>query len=141
MRIPNNRTFKKDRKGNQGRIIGNATRGYKITQGDFGLKALECYKITPEQIEAMRKSIVREMERKGKIFIKVFPSKPITAKNIGVRMGGGKGAVAKWVFLVKPGKILFEIAGVTRDIAYTSLMKASYKIPIKTQFLGRGDQI
>lgn len=141
MRIPQNRTFKKDRKGHQGKIVGNATRGYKITHGEFGLKAMEGYKVTPNQIESMRRVIVRELAKKGKLFIKIFSDKPITKKPIGVRMGGGKGSVDKWVCIVKPGKILFEITGVSEDSARTALTQASYKLPIRTQFLTRGDQI
>lgn len=144
MRIPKNRTFSKCRKGNQGKIKGVATRGYKVTQGEFGLKALESYKMTPQQIESMRRVIVREMGGKtktGKLFIKVFPDCPISKKNIGVRMGGGKGAVESWVCKVKEGKIIFEIAGVSREAAEHALSAASYKLPIKTKFLTREEQI
>lgn len=146
MKIPQNRTFSKDRKGNQGCIKGVASRGVKLTRGDWGLKALEPYKITPAQIESMRKVIVKEMKSTGSkdskaLTINVFPDKPISKKPIGIRMGGGKGPVDCWVCLVKPGKILFELKGIDKNTALVALTKASYKIPIKTVFITREELI
>ena len=141
MNIPKNRKFKKDRKGNQGKILGFATRGNKISNGDFGLKALESFKLTPNQIESMRRVIVRELNRKGKLFINVFCDKPVSKKPLAVRMGSGKGAVDHWVCIIKPGRVLFEIAGVNEEDARRALTLCSYKLPIDTKFLRREDTI
>lgn len=145
-RIPQNRKFKKDRKGNKGRIIGNATRGFKLTHGDYGLQALDKYKLTPQQIESMRVAIIRSTKAGGvkdnkPLIIKVFPQKPVTSKPTGIRMGGGKSSVDHWVCIVKPGKVLFELTNVPEAVAKRALEIASYKIPIKTQFITRKESI
>jgi large subunit ribosomal protein L16 len=127
----------KYRKQQRGRRTGVATRGVEIESGDFGLQALEAGWITARQIEAARRVIVREMKRRGKSWIRIFPDKPITAKPAETRMGKGKGSVDHWVAVVKPGRIMFEVAGVPDDIAKLALSQAAYKLPIPTQVVSR----
>jgi large subunit ribosomal protein L16 len=127
----------KYRKQQRGRRTGLATRGVEIESGDFGLQALEAGWITARQIEAARRVIVREMKRRGKSWIRIFPDKPITAKPAETRMGKGKGSVDHWVAVVKPGRIMFEVAGVPDDIAKLALSQAAYKLPIPTQVVSR----
>jgi large subunit ribosomal protein L16 len=122
----------KFRKQQKGRIKGKATRGTEINFGEVGLKALESGKITNQQIEAARVAMMRHIKRGGKVFIRIFPDKPITAKPAETRQGKGKGSPVGWCCPVKPGKILYEIKGVDIDLAKEALKRASYKLPIKT---------
>jgi len=129
----------KYRKQMRGRMKGKATRGANVAFGDFGLQALEPCWMTSRQIEASRRAIVRYIRRGGKVWIRVFPDKPVTAKAAETRMGSGKGAVDHWVAVIKPGRILFEMAGVPEDQAREALRLAAHKLPIKTQFVRRAD--
>ncbi|HQV69011.1 MAG TPA: 50S ribosomal protein L16 [Thermoflexales bacterium] len=127
----------KYRKQQRGRMTGVALRGAEVAQGDFGLQALEPAWITARQIEAARRVIVREMKRRGKMWIRIFPDKPITAKPAETRMGKGKGSVDHWVAVVKPGRVMFEVSGVTPEIAKVALAQAAYKLPVPTQVVGK----
>lgn len=127
----------KHRKQHRGRMKGKARRGAEITFGDIGLQALEPSWITARQIEAARRAIVRHMKRRGKYWIRIFPDKPITAKPAETRMGKGKGPVDQWVAVVRPGRVLFEVAGVSDEVAREALRLASHKLPIKTQVITR----
>lgn len=130
----------KHRKMHKGRIKGNAVRGTRVNFGDFGIKALEPGRITSRQIEAARIAMTRKMKRVGKVYIRIFPDKPITQKPAEVRMGKGKGSVEKWVAVVRPGRILFEIGGgVPQDLAREALRLAQQKLPIKTKMVTRPD--
>ncbi len=129
----------KYRKQMRGRMKGKAARGAKIAFGEFGLQALEPCWMTSRQIESARRAIVRYVRRGGKLWIRVFPDKPVTAKAAETRMGSGKGAVDHWVAVVKPGRILFEITGVTEEQAKEAMRLAAHKLPIKTQFVRRVD--
>lgn len=129
----------KHRKAHRGRMKGKATRGAQVSFGEFGLQALEPCWLTSRQIEAARRAIVRYVKRGGKLWIRVFPDKPVTAKPAETRMGGGKGNVDHWVAVVKPGRILFEISGVKEEAAREAMRLASHKLPIKTQFVSRKD--
>jgi large subunit ribosomal protein L16 len=128
----------KYRKRMKGRMRGYATSGNTLHFGSFGLQALERGPVTARQIEASRRALTREMKRRGKIWICIFPDKPITRRPAEVRMGGGKGAVDHWAAVVKPGRILFEMDGVDEDVAVSALRLASYKLPIKTTVVKRG---
>ena len=127
----------KFRKIHRGRLKGIATKANKVAFGDFGIQALEPTWLTSRQIEATRRSITRYVRRTGKIWIRVFPDKPITERAAESRMGSGKGAVDYWVAVIKPGMILFEINGLDKQMAYQVLKKASYKLPVKTKILDR----
>lgn len=127
----------KYRKQHRGRLKGTASRGNKLTFGDFGLQALEPVWLTSRQIEATRRTITRFVKRTGKLWIRVFPDKPITERAAESRMGSGKGTPEYWVCVIKPGAILFEMNGVTREVAYSALRNAAYKLPIKTRFISR----
>jgi large subunit ribosomal protein L16 len=127
----------KFRKKQKGRIKGIAQRGHTIAFGSFGIKALEPGWITSRQIEAARIAMTRAMKRQGQVWIRVFPDKPITKKPAEVRMGKGKGAPEYWVAVVRPGTILFEAGGVTRELAKEALRLAEQKLPIKTKFITR----
>ena len=127
----------KYRKAFKGRITGNAKGGYTIAFGSFGLKALEPERVTARQIEATRRAITREMKRQGKVWIRVFPDTPVSAKPIEVRMGKGKGSTDRWVARVQPGRILFEIDGVVDEFALEALRLAAAKLPIKTKVVRR----
>jgi large subunit ribosomal protein L16 len=129
----------KYRKQMRGRMRGKASRGAKVVFGDYGLQALEPCWMTSRQIEAARRAIVRYMRRGGKVWIRVFPDKPVTAKPAETRMGSGKGSVDHWVAVVKPGRILFEVTGVSEEIAREAMRLASHKLPVKTQFVRRAD--
>ena len=129
----------KYRKQMRGRMKGKASRGANVAFGDYGLQALEPCWMTSRQIEASRRAIVRYIRRGGKVWIRVFPDKPVTAKAAETRMGSGKGAVDHWVAVIKPGRILFEMAGVPEDQAREALRLAAHKLPIKTQFVRRAD--
>jgi large subunit ribosomal protein L16 len=116
---------------------GLATRGSTLSFGDFGLQAQECHWITARQIEASRRAMTRYIRRGGQIWIRIFPDKPVTMRPAETRMGSGKGAPEFWVATVKPGRILFEIAGVPEATAREAMRLASYKLPIKTKFITR----
>ena len=125
----------KYRKLQKGRIRGKATRGNKVTDGEFGLQSLDLGLITSNQIEAARVAMTRHSKIGGKVWIKIFPDKPLTAKPIGTRMGKGKGAVEKWVAPVKPGRVMFEIAGVPEDVAKEALRLAASKLSVKCKIV------
>jgi large subunit ribosomal protein L16 len=129
----------KYRKPHRGRLRGTATSGNRVVFGEYGLQALEPTWLTSRQIEATRRSITRFVKRSGKLWIRVFPDKSITARAAESRMGSGKGAPDYWVAVIKPGHVLFEINGVPQVTAYQALKNASYKLPIKTKFIGRED--
>lgn len=127
----------KYRKQFKGRNRGIATRGTKVSYGEYGLKALELGRITARQIEAARRAMSRHIKRGGKVWIRVFPDKPISKKPLEVRQGSGKGNVEYWVALVQPGRVMFEIEGVTEDLAREALSLAAAKLPVKTVFVER----
>jgi len=127
------------RKQMRGRMKGSESRGVEVTFGDFGLQALEPGWMTQRQIEAARRAVVRAMKRKGKVWIRIFPDKPVTQKAAETRMGKGKGAVDHWVAVIKPGRIIFEVAGLPEDQAREALRLASYKLALKTRFVTRLD--
>ena len=127
----------KYRKQHRGRMKGKASRGVEVVFGDYGLQALEPAWVTARQIEAARRAIVRHMRRRGKYWIRIFPDKSVTSKPAESRMGHGKGMVEKWVSVVRPGRIMFEVGGVDEEIALSALRLASHKLPIKTQVVTR----
>ncbi|HIC90003.1 MAG TPA: 50S ribosomal protein L16 [Anaerolineae bacterium] len=129
----------KYRKAHRGRLKGRESRGVEIAFGDYGLQALEPCWMTSRQIEAARRAIVRHVRRGGKLWIRVFPDKPVTAKPAETRMGGGKGNLDHWVAVVRPGRIIFEISGVREDVAREAMRLAAHKLPIRTQFIVRQD--
>ena len=130
----------KRRKQFRGRMRGQALRGNKITYGDYGIVALEPCWIKSNQIEAARIAMTRYIKRGGQVWIKIFPDKPVTAKPAGTRMGSGKGAPEYWVAVVKPGRVMFEIAGVSEEVAREALRLAVHKLPIKCKIVSRADQ-
>ena len=125
----------KYRKMQKGRMKGNAGRGNQLTYGTFGIKSLDSNFLTSRQIEAARIAATRYMKREGSLWIMIFPDKPITKKPLEVRMGKGKGAVEYWAAVVKPGRVLFEVSGVSLDIAKEALRLAAQKLPVKTRFV------
>ena len=125
----------KYRRVQRGRMKGKASRGNKITNGDFGLVALEPAWITANQIEAARIAMTRYIKRGGQVWIKIFPDKPVTKKPAETRMGSGKGSPEYWVAVVKPGRVMFEIAGVDRELAEEAMRLAAHKLPIKCKFV------
>jgi len=127
----------KFRRVQRGRMKGKATRGNTISYGEFGLVATEPAWITGNQIEAARIAMTRYIKRGGKVWIKIFPDKPVTSKPAETRMGSGKGSPDYWVAVVKPGRVMFEIAGVPRDLAHEAFRLASHKLPIKTKIVDR----
>ena len=127
----------KYRKQMKGRMRGLANRGHKVSFGDYGIISTECGWITARQIEAGRIAISRQVKKSGKLWIRIFPDKPITKKPIETRMGKGKGNVEEWVCVVKPGRMLFEIQGVSEPLAKEALRRASRKLPVLTKFVGR----
>ena len=127
----------KYRRQQRGRMKGKATRGNFVAYGDWGLMATEPAWVTSNQIEAARVAINRCMKRGGNVWIKIFPDKPVTQKPAETRMGSGKGSPEYWVAVVKPGRVLFEVAGVTEELAKEALRLASYKLPCKTKIIGR----
>jgi large subunit ribosomal protein L16 len=131
---PNRRKFRKEHKG---RNTGVATRGADVSFGDFGLKATERGRITARQIEAARRAISRHVKRGGRIFIRIFPDKPISQKPAEVRMGNGKGSVEYYVAEIQPGKVLYEIQGVPEELAREAFKLAAAKLPLSTTFVGR----
>lgn len=131
----------KYRKQMRGRMKGRAGRGTEVTFGDFGLQAVEPGWVTARQIEAARRALVRFMRRRGKVWIRIFPDKPVTKKPAETRMGKGKGAVDHWVAVVKPGRILFEISGLDEVNAREAMRLASHKLSLKTKFTQRVDTL
>ena len=125
----------KYRRQQRGRLTGKAMRGNKVTNGDFGLQALEPAWITSNQIEAARIAMTRYIKRGGQVWIKIFPDKPITAKPAETRMGSGKGSPEYWVAVVKPGRVMFEIGGVSEELAREAFRLAMHKLPIKCKFV------
>lgn len=125
------------RKQRKGRITGQAQKGADVSFGDFAMKTLEPGRISARQIESARRAIQRSVKRGGKLWIRIFPDKPITKKPAEVRMGKGKGSVDHWVAPVKPGRVLYEINGVTREQAQQAFKLAGYKLPVKTKFVER----
>ena len=131
----------KYRKQHRGRMRGIATRGNMLTYGDYGLQALEPTWITANQIEAARIAMTRYSKRGGKVWIKIFPNKPVTSKPAETRMGSGKGSPDHWVAVVKPGRVMFEIAGVTEETAREAMRLAGHKLPCKVKFIKREGEI
>ncbi len=129
----------KRRKQFRGSMTGKALRGNKITNGEFGIVALEPAWIKSNQIEAARVAMTRYIKRGGKVWIKIFPDKPVTAKPAETRMGSGKGALEYWVAVVKPGRVMFEISGVSEDVAREALRLATHKLPVKCKVVSRAD--
>src|ERR1700729_1477096 len=129
----------KYRKQQRGRMTGKAWRGSSLAFGDFGLKAMRCGWITDRQIEAARIAMTRFIKRGGKVWVRLFPDKPITKKPAETRMGKGKGAPEQWVAVIRPGKILFEMEGVSPELAREAMRLASHKLPLKTSFVMRHD--
>ena len=132
MLLPKRTKFRKQQKG---RVKGLATRGAQIEFGDFGLKSMEPKWITGRQIEAARIALNRYMKREGKVWIRIFPDKPVTKKPAEVRMGKGKGAPEYWVAVIKPGTIIFEVEGVTQEVAKEAMRLAAQKLPVTTRFV------
>ncbi len=130
----------KHRKQHRGRMTGKALRGNKVTNGEFGLQALEPAWITSNQIESARIAMTRYIKRGGQVWIKIFPDKPVTKKPLETRMGKGKGAPEYWVAVVKPGRVMFEIEGVSEEIAREAMRLASHKLPIKCKFIAKETQ-
>jgi large subunit ribosomal protein L16 len=130
----------KRRKQFRGRLKGKALRGNKITYGDYGIVALEPSWIKSNQIEAARVAMTRFVKRGGQVWIKIFPDKPVTAKPAETRMGSGKGSPEYWVAVVKPGRVMFELGGVSEDVAKEALRLATHKLPIKCKIVSRADQ-
>jgi len=129
----------KFRKQQKGRMKGVALRGSTLNFGEFGLQAAECGAISSKQIEAARIAMTRHVKRGGKMWIRIFPDKPFTKKPAEVRMGKGKGAPEGWVAIVKPGRILYEMQGISRELAKEALTLASHKLPIRTRFVERSE--
>ncbi len=131
----------KYRRVHRGRMTGKATRGNFVSNGEFGIMATEPAWITSNQIEAARIAMTRYTKRGGQVWIKIFPDKPVTQKPAETRMGSGKGSPEYWVAVVKPGRVLFEIAGVSEEMAREAMRLASYKLPVKTKFVKREDTV
>ena len=131
----------KHRKQHRGRMAGKANKGNFIAYGEFGLQATECSWITSRQIEAARIAMTRYMKRGGKVWIKIFPHKPITEKPAETRMGSGKGSPEYWVAVVKPGRVMFEVGGISEEIAREALRLAMHKLPVKCKFIKREEKI
>ena len=129
----------KHRRVQRGRLKGKATRGNKVTNGDYGIQALEPAWITSNQIEAARIAMTRYIKRGGKVWIKIFPDKPVTKTPAETRMGKGKGALEYWVAVVKPGRVMFEISGVSEEVAREALRLATHKLPVKCKVVSRAD--
>ena len=127
----------KYRRVQRGRLKGKAMRGNKVTYGDFGLQALEPAWVTSNQIEAARIAMTRYIKRGGQVWIKIFPDKPITEKPAETRMGSGKGSPEYWVAVVKPGRVMFEIGGVSEELAREAMRLAAHKLPVKCKFIAK----
>ena len=130
----------KYRRVHRGRMTGKALRGNKVSYGDYGLQSLEPAWITSNQIESARIAMTRYIKRGGRVWIKIFPDKPVTSKPLGTRMGKGKGAPEYWVAVVKPGRVMFEIAGVPEETAREALRLAMHKLPVKCKFVKKAEQ-
>ncbi len=135
MLSPKRTKFRKAQKGNN---RGVAWRGSDVSFGDFGLQAVEPGRLTSRQIEAARMAITRHVKRAGKLWIRIFPDRPVTRKPLEVRMGGGKGAPEEWAAVVVPGRVMYEISGVAEDVAREAFRLATHKLPVATKFLIRG---
>lgn len=131
----------KYRKQQRGRMKGKATRGNRLAFGDYGLMALECGWITAKQIEAARVSITKFIKKGGKLWVRIFPDKPITKKPLETRMGRGKGTPEEWVVVIRPGRILYEMEGITEEQAKEAMRLAAHKLPVVTKFIKRGEII
>ena len=131
----------KRRKTHKGRMRGSAHRGSKVSFGEYGLQALECTWITNRQIESARVAMTRHIKRSGKVWIRIFPDKPITSKPAETRMGKGKGNPEGWVAIVRPGRIMFELEGVSEEVAERAMQLAAAKLPIKCKFIVRERQL
>ena len=129
----------KHRKVQKGKMRGKAYRGSDLSFGEFGLQAVDCGYITSKQIEAARIAMTRHVKRGGKIWIRIFPDKPFTKKPAEVRMGKGKGAPEGWEAVIKPGRVIYEMAGVPKEIAKEAMRLAMHKLPVKTRFIERSD--
>ncbi len=127
----------KHRKQHKGRMRGKAHRGSSLSFGDYGLQATECGRLTARQIEAARIAMTRHVKRGGKVWIRIFPDKPVTKKPAETRMGKGKGSPEEWVVVVKPGRMLYEMEGITHEVARSALTLAAHKLPLSTQFVKR----
>lgn len=125
------------RKAQKGRIRGNATRGNTVSYGDFGLQSLESGRVSAKHIEAGRVAISHFLQREGRVFMRIFPHKPVSQKPLEVRMGSGKGEVSFWCAVVKPGTVMFEIGGVSEDLAKQAFMRVAHKLPVRTRFVTR----
>ena len=131
----------KYRRVHRGRMTGKATRGNFVSNGEFGLQATEPCWITSNQIEAARIAMTRYTKRGGQVWIKIFPDKPVTQQPAGTRMGSGKGAPEQWVAVVKPGRVMFEIGGVSEDLAREAMRLAAYKLPVKCKFVKKEEEV
>jgi len=131
----------KYRRQHRGRMTGKATRGNKVTNGEYGLQATEPSWITSNQIEAARIAMTRYIKRGGQVWIKIFPDKPVTQKPAETRMGSGKGSPEYWVAVVKPGRVMFEIAGVSEETAREAMRLAAHKLPIKCKFIRKAEEV
>jgi large subunit ribosomal protein L16 len=131
----------KFRKQMKGRMTGKAYRGSDVSFGDYALQTTECGRLTARQIEAARMAIQRKVKRQGKLFIRIFPDKPLTKKPLETRMGKGKGSVEAWVATVKPGKVLYEIEGISEELAREAFRVAGHKLPVDVQFMKRSEQL
>ena len=131
----------KFRRMQRGRMTGKATRGNTVSYGEYGLMALEPGWVKSNQIEAARIAMTRYTKRGGQVWIKIFPDKPITKKPAGTRMGSGKGAPEQWVAVVKPGRVMFEIGGVSEDLAREAMRLAAYKLPVKCKFVKKEEEV
>lgn len=125
------------RKSQKGRIRGNASRGNTVTFGEYGLQSLEPGRITSRHLEAGRVAATHFLRREGRVYVRLFPHKPISSKPLETRMGKGKGEVSVWTALVKPGTVMYEIGGVAEDVAKEALLRVAHKMPVKTRFVGR----
>ena len=131
----------KFRKQMKGRMTGKAYRGSDVSFGDYALQATECGRLSARQIEAARMAIQRKVKRAGKLYIRVFPAKPLTKKPLETRMGKGKGSVEGWVANIKPGKVLYEIEGIPEELAREAFRVAGHKLPVAVQFMKRSEQL
>jgi len=138
MLLPKRVKHRKWQRGRSRNKAHNETRGTVVAFGSYGLKSMEAEWLTARQIEAARRAITRYLQKGGKVWIRIFPDKPITKKGVEVPMGGGKGSVDHYVVVVKPGRILFEVDGITKEMAKEALQKAAHKLPVKTSFVTRG---
>ena len=129
------------RKVQKGKMRGLAYRGSEVSFGDFGLQALSCGYITSRQIEAARIAMTRHVKRGGKVWIRMFPDKPLSKKPLETRMGKGKGGPEKWVAVIKPGRVMYELDGVTEDVAREAFRLAAHKLPVKTRFVVRNEEV